>query len=469
MPIIVPTEPGPSSRDVENDRGLVRRCVRRVIAGWLDSHMREVLLGAATALPLRALGAGIGFALNILLARLLGADDMGIYLLALTVTSVASTISTLGVGNVLVRHTAAEAERGNFTELKAVARAGTRLSLACAIALTVLLAAAAPWICEFILDKPELTRPLQWMALTIIPQTQMRLHAQLLRGLKKIALSQMLRNVDVPFLTLIFIALLGGAYGATGAVWSFVTANLITAMAAAWLWRRAAGPGEIGESALGVRDLLRSGLPMLQANLMAIALSPLTTLLLGAMSSSASVAIFAVAFRTALLMRFALMAVNAIVAPVFAALHGNSDGAALSSTSRRSSLLVTLGSLPMLFCFIVFPRWTMGLFGPEFADGADMLRILAIGQFTTVISGAVPYLLMMSGNERKWRNTTLTSGVVCLVLNLFLIPAYGATGAAISVAIAFVVRSLLGSLQVYQCLGILPFFMSAPANAGEEE
>lgn len=438
-------------------------------ARWLDTHMVEVLKGAATALPLRAIGAGLSFALNLLLARLLGADDVGIYYLALTVTTMASAIATLGLGNVMVRHTAAKAEIGDFAALKAVAGTGTRISLACGIALTILLAAAAPLICEHLLSKPELTRPLQWMALTIVPQTQMRLRAQLLRGLKKIALSQMLRHVDVPFLTLAFIALLGGAYGATGAVWSFVAANLITAIAAAWLWKRAAGPDQGGVSPLGARALIRSGLPILQSSMMNLALSPLTTLLLGAMSSSASVAVFAIAFRTALLTRFAMMAVNAIAAPKFAALHSTADGAALSSTSRRSTFLVTLAALPMLFCFIVFPRWTMGLFGAEFADGATLLRILAIAQFTAVISAAAPFLLLMSGNERMLRNNTLVSAVVCLVLNVLLIPAFGTIGAAIAVAAAIVVRSLLGSLQVYRCLGIVPFFIAAPATTGGDE
>lgn len=438
-------------------------------ARWLDSHMLDVLKGAATALPLRVLGAGIGFALNLLLARLLGADDVGIYYLALTVSTMASAVATLGLGNVLVRYTAAEAESGDYVALKAIARIGTRTSLACAVALTVLVATAAPWICEYILGKPELTRPLQWMALTIVPQTQMRLHAQLLRGLKKIALSQMLRNVDVPFLTLVFIALLGGTYGATGAVWSFVTANLIAAVMAVWLWRRAAGPVEAGDSPLGLRELLRSGLPILQANLMNMGLTPLTTLLLGAMTNSASVAIFAIAFRTSLLTRFAKMAVNAIAAPKFAALHRMADSAALSSTSRRSSLLVSVASLPMLLCFIVFPHWTMGLFGPTFADGAMLLRVLAIGQTAAVISVSVPYLLIMSGNERKLRNNTLVSAAVCLALNLLLIPSYGATGAAIAVASAMIVRSLLGAFQVYRSLGILPFFIAAPAVAGDED
>ena len=445
-----------------------RTGLRGMAVRWLDGHTREIIRGAATAFPVRIVGAGLGFALNVVLARMLGADGAGVYFLALTVAAVASAIATAGLGNVLVRHTAVNAERGDTASLKAIARIGTRLSLAFAVALTVLLVLAAPLICEPILGKPELTRPLQWMALTIVPQTQMRLHAQLLRGLKKIALSQSLRNVDVPLLTLGLLAILGGAYGATGAIWAFVTANAVTAVAASLLWRRAAGPAAPGESPLGARELLRSGMPILQTNLLNMTLGPLTTMLLGALGSSASVALFAVAFRTALLTRFAVMAINAIAAPKFAALHGRADGAALARTSRRSSLLVTLASLPMLACFLLFPGWTMGLFGAGFADSAELLVILALGQATAVLSGPVGHLLMMSGNARHWRNASLMSGLLCVALNLALIPAYGPAGAAIAVAAGIVFRSLLGTIQVYRKLGILPFFMAAPAAAEDE-
>jgi O-antigen/teichoic acid export membrane protein len=333
------------------------------------------------------------------------------------------------------------------------------LSLLAAASVTVLIVLAAPWLAGGLFGKPELATPLRWMALTILPQTQMQLHAQMLRGLERIALAQLVRNVDVPLLTMIFVAILGGAYGATGAVWSFTLANVVAGLGASWMWRRAAGRVDRSADALGHRELLRSGIPILQSNLLDMLLKGAATLLLGAFSSSHSVAIFAVAFRTAMLTRFALMAADSISAPRFAALHSTADRGALATTSRRSALLITLAASPVLLFFVAFPGWTMGIFGEAFRTGGTVLLILACGQFIAVLCGSVGYLLMMSGNERRLRNNMLVAGVFSLVLNLILIPRLGATGAALSVALAITLRSLLGSLQVYRSLGILPFFI----------
>lgn len=435
--------------------------------------MREVLRGAMVTFPLRALGAGIGFILNIVLGRLLGVEDVGLFFLALTIATLCHTLGTLGLGNVLLRHVASSTVKNGAENIRNIAVTGLRMTLISAMALTLLLVVAAPWIAGVVLQNPHLTIPLQWMALTIIPQTQLRLYAQLLRGLKKIALSQILRNIDVPLMTIVFIVILGGSFGVTGAVWSFSLASLITVIFAFVAWRRVIGseqlqPQQLQTHSVNKVELLRSGFPILQSNLMNLLLNPASILLLGAMANTTAVALFAIAFRTAMLTRFSLMAVNSIAAPKFAALHSAAEDKALASTSRRSTFLITLAAMPLLIVFLVFPGWIMGLFGEEFVAGAGVLMILTGGQFFAVICGSVGYLLMMSGNERLLRNNTVISGISCLVLNLLLIPGYGAIGAAIAVSSSIILRSLLGSIQVYRRLGILPFFIQAPTVTSDD-
>lgn len=194
-----------------------------------------------------------------------------------------------------------------------------------------------------------------------------------------------------------------------------------------------------------------------------------TMLMLGAISTPAAVAIYGAAFQTAKPMRYILMAVNSIAGPKFAALHGMAEGHALNRTARGSALLMTVAAIPMLLVLMLFPGWIMGLFGSEFVAGAGVLRILAITQFIAVMSGSIGSLLVMSGHEKQLRNNSAAAFVLAIPLNLVLIPEFGAMGAAISAAIAIVLRNGLGMLQVYRRLGILPFFIAAPASAREED
>ncbi len=429
--------------------------------------MHEVLRGAMVALPLRLVSGVLSLGLNVLLAHVLGNDDMGLYFLALTITTIATAFATMGLGNVLVRHTAAGVEQNDWASVQTVARKGTGIALLCAAGLTVILAFTAPWLSEFVLGKPELTTPLQWMALSIVPQTQVMLHSQLLRGLKRIAVSQFLRNIDVPILTMVFLIGFGGIFGVTGAVWSYCLASFITAIMAFGVWKRAARKSEISPSPYPLRSLLSSGFPLLLTDLLNLLIHSATILMLGAMSTTAAVALYGVAFRVVRLIRLVLMAVNTIAGPKFAALHSTADIKSLSTTSRRSTLLMTLIATPVLVFIFAFPQWIMGLFGESYIAGASILLILAFGQFIAVLFGSVGYLLMMSGNEKLLRNNTMIAAAVNLLLNAVLIPELGAKGAAISVAAAMILRSLLGAIQVYRSLGITPFFLRTPVESPE--
>ena len=50
-----------------------------LIGHRLESHMIEIVRGASVAFGMRILTAGLGFGLNVLLARLLGAEGAGVY------------------------------------------------------------------------------------------------------------------------------------------------------------------------------------------------------------------------------------------------------------------------------------------------------------------------------------------------------------------------------------------------------
>ncbi|UZJ41942.1 oligosaccharide flippase family protein [Prosthecochloris sp. SCSIO W1101] len=63
----------------------------------------KVIKGAAVALVLEVLGAGLTFLFNMVLARALGAEGAGIYFLAITVNTIATVFDRMGLDNTLLR------------------------------------------------------------------------------------------------------------------------------------------------------------------------------------------------------------------------------------------------------------------------------------------------------------------------------------------------------------------------------
>ena len=100
--------------------------------------MKEVVRGTATAFTLKALGTGLSFGFNIILARLLGAKGAGVYYLALTVTTIASVVGRMGLDNTLLRFTAANAEQKDWDKVAGIYRMGIRIAVGASILVTLL-------------------------------------------------------------------------------------------------------------------------------------------------------------------------------------------------------------------------------------------------------------------------------------------------------------------------------------------
>ncbi|MDY7032485.1 MAG: flippase [Thermodesulfobacteriota bacterium] len=421
--------------------------------------MQEVLNGASIAFTLKVIGAGLSFSFNVVLARILGAEGAGIYYLALTITMIATVFGRMGLDNTLLRFIASNAAIGDWVAVKGVYRKGMVFALTASGLSSLIMFSGAPFLALGVFSKPELTDPMRWMSLAIIPITLLMLHAEALKGLKRIRDSQLVQGVWVPALSLLMLYVLCKILGVTGAVLAYVFAAIITVLIGYASWRRATPQLKGITWSFKTHDLMKTSVPLFFVTLMHIVINWTASFALGVYGSNADVGIFNIACRTAMLTSFVLIAVNSIAAPKFAALYGQGDMEALGYTARNSAKLMTLMAGPVLLFFALFPEWVMGLFGSQFKDGSSVLLILSLGQFINVATGSVGYLLMMSGYERLLRNSITCVAIGNIVMNVLLIQWFGIIGAAVATALSLAAMNLIFMVFVWRRLKIwtLPF------------
>ncbi|GAB4347694.1 MAG: oligosaccharide flippase family protein [Candidatus Abyssubacteria bacterium] len=420
----------------------------------LDLHMQEVIRGASVALFLKVTGAGLAFCFNIVLARILGADGAGLYFIALTLATVASVVGRAGLDNALLRFVSANGSVGNWQAVKGVYRKGFSLALAASSAMSAFMFLAAPLLSERVFFKPALYWPIRWMSLAVVPITLFMLHAEILKGLRRVRDSILAQSVCVPAFSLAGLFALARPWGVNGAVWAYVAAATLCATFAHFAWRTSTPQLRGVTPSFPTAELFRSSTPLFWSALLNLVMMWASTLFLGMWGTAGDVGIFSVATRTAGLTSFILIAVNSVAAPKFAALYRQGDMKALASTARNSARLMTLLAAPALLLFLLFPSWVMRIFGADFSDGAAALAILAIGQFVNVATGSVGYLLIMSGHERLMRNILIVAASMCILLDLLLIPLWGSLGAAIATAVSLAFQNVCAYYLVVKSLGI---------------
>ena len=149
-----------------------------------------------------------------------------------------------------------------------------------------------------------------------------------------------------------------------------------------------------------------------------------------------------------------MLAVNSIAGAQFAALHYQNDHERLTKSARHAIRITTLAALPLFLLCIIAPDWIMSIFGEEFVIGSTVLVVLAIAQFINAATGPVELLLMMSGQERLVQTNVMAVGALNVMLYIWLVPNYGAMGAAIAFAIGIAIKNLISVWLVQRHLGI---------------
>ena len=418
-----------------------------------EPQLGDLLGNAATSVGLRLLAVLLGFVFTVLLARVLGAEEAGVYLLAFNIVSVLAISARLGLDDVVVRSVAADRADGNWAAVLGVVQTGTRVTLATSAGLSLVVLLTADWWASRALRMPELSTPLRILTLAIVPLALADLWGYALRGLARIRASQWVLFVNPRLLNLVGLMVIGGAWGSAGLAWVVcVSAAIGVGVAARLVWQSARRMA-VRPLPIDARRLLAPGVTLF-ATLLCVMMTERTGLLvLGAIGGSADAGIFGTCLRTAGLLSLALHATEVAVAPRFAALSRGGHLVELRQLARMATRLIAWATVPPVIAVVIFRESIMRIFGDDFAAGGWALAILVAGQCFAAIAGPASSILVMSGRERLRLAITGGTTLLCVALNLVLIPAAGLTGAALATTLAWGAHGALTTIAVFRLQG----------------
>lgn len=415
--------------------------------------------GGAVVFAGRLVAWGSRFAIAVFLARILGAREYGLYSLALTIAALGAALAVLGMDSALIRYSAVFAARSDQKGLRGSLQVAIGIPAILSVLSSVALFLLADPIARQLMHEPSLA-PLLRTVSVLVPATVLSTQiAATLQGLRHIHLAVLSLQVLQPavrFAILLVLAIVGltaetavlastlAALSATVLLFKFL--NRLVPLARPWADARRE-PGAIA----------RFSLPIYFSNLVSSVGENLQTLLLGTMSTIASVGIFGVANQLNLVGSIFHSALVSSSMPIFAELHDRGDRRGLEHLFQTTSKWTLTLNLPFFLAAMLFPHALLSLFGREFESGWIALVIIAWGNLVNAATGTSGALLDMTGHTWvKFLNATTAVGFA-LGLNLLLIPRLGIVGAAISVFASLSVVNVMRLVEVLALVGVSPY------------
>ncbi len=185
------------------------------------------------------------------------------------------------------------------------------------------------------------------------------------------------------------------------------------------------------------RALMRDSWPLIFSNLAIVIYMRLDQVMLGNMRGNAEVGIYSVVVLIAEAAYIVPMIVMPSLLPDIVAAKQESDVLFYKRLDHLYRLMAFLAYAVALPLMLISGSLVSLLFGAAYASGGPVLTVLAVaGIFTFMGVARTAFLVTMNWN-RTHLAAVSTSCVLNIVLNVVLIPRYGALGAAIASAFAY--------------------------------
>jgi O-antigen/teichoic acid export membrane protein len=189
--------------------------------------------------------------------------------------------------------------------------------------------------------------------------------------------------------------------------------------------------------------LFRFSLPLLSSDLVFITLTGVTTVFLMMTHGEAGVAAMRAVVPAAMLNTLVAQSFSILFMPAAMRVRAQGNLAELRKHHWQSAGWVTVLSFPIFaLTFGVAPDLVPILLGPEYAESASLLALLALGHYLRVCMGFNGQMLQVLDRTRAIVWTDFVSIVTGLTLAGLLCPEYGALGAAIAVTAARVLGTI---------------------------
>ena len=138
--------------------------------------------------------------------------------------------------------------------------------------------------------------------------------------------------------------------------------------------------------------------------------------------------------------------------PTVAMLVANKKHAVLQASYRRSVVQVALGFFPIAGLAWLLASWLLHRFAPEYSGAIWPFRVLILGAFFMFLNMLSTTYIVALGQFRTIMFVAVCNLFVYLALALYLIPRYGAVGAAVATSTMEAVNTLMQLSIVHHLL-----------------
>jgi len=401
-----------------------------------------MLWGLVVSTVIQAIG-------TIFIARLLGAENMGLYAIAVGAPNLIATFRDWGMNSAIVKYSAQYNSENNTSKIKSVFISGLIFEIILGSILTVVAFLLSGTLAQ-VFQRPNITVLIQISSLFILTGALSNATVSAFNGLEKMHLMSIWQVISAVLKTVLIIGLVIAGLATTGAVIGFSVGTFLASLASVLLlvtvYRSLPkASNEKLEIIKTTKSMLKYGLPLSVGTILSGFVTYFYTYIMAYfVTDNASIGNYSVAQNFVILITFFATPVTTMLLPAFSKLKANQDESTLRNVFQYSVKYAALIVLPLTVLVMSLAQPAIfTIFQDRYLEAPLYLALLSIIYlFTALGSLSVGSLISGQGYTKFSLKTTILTVSIGFPLSIVLVSQLGIVG----LIIASIVANLPGTL-----------------------
>jgi O-antigen/teichoic acid export membrane protein len=383
----------------------------------------------------------------IVVARLLGPLNYGLYTLTVTVPVLLAALADVGMNYALIRLPARLGAEGDHTRANRLINLGFLLKLTISAIASIVCYAGSTMIATIVLNRPQLAPFIQLASLMIVFQAIYDAASNIFIGQDLMQYSAGVQFIQATLKGTLAPVLVFVGLGIAGAIWGYVLALAAAGLAGAMLLftkhARASGrPTNL--ASMELRTLLGYGLPLYAAAILSVFLNQYQNIVLAHFASNVQIGNFSATWSFTSFMTILTYPITTAMFPMFSKMDPKNQRSDLARGFLLAVKYASLLMIPASVAVMIFSRNLIYLtFGSSYAFAPQYLALLSALYLLTGIG----YLILGSFlNGVALTRTVLKMGILTLAIYVPLCPALTWLWGPLGLLIAYILANAIGAV-----------------------
>lgn len=382
-----------------------------------------------------------------MLSRFMPPEDLGHYMLLVSLVLGFSVFSLFGMDQVSVREMAKYKAKNPDGFPAELVKNFFLVSSGALLISSLLIALGGSLFDKYFFKAPVLDEYLVPVCLWVAVLVFAKLSAECFRGMHKVAMASVIGETLSVVLLISLVALVifyGISIDLSILVWLIVVSYGISTAAGVILLSHFCSSNLPNKADFTLLDTFSVGRPITLVAIISFFISQADLWVLALYFDAKEVATYGLVLRVIALVSIPLLIVTVVIKPYIPTLYEKGEKQRLENILRTVCTVILVPSAILLVGLYFYGGQLLAwIFGQNYAYGSAALSILVFAQFIQIGTGSSGQVLIMTGHQKDLLYISIANGALLIICLLATVETFGMIGCAGSTAIASISQNLL--------------------------